>query len=79
MFVLELLADDENGYDEITPFVRAFKKIYDDSHKVGFTNRFTPNEKTVLRGIWEKIEKDAHAILKEADKKTGPGAQSSGV
>ena len=65
------LMADEEGYDEITPFASAFQKIYEDSSKVGFKNRFTPNEQQVLKGIWENLQKDALLPVKETDKKTG--------
>ena len=54
--VLEIIADEESGYDEISPFISAMKKIHQDSHKIGFKNRFTANERVVLAGIWEELK-----------------------
>ena len=73
--VLELTADDETGYDEIEPFVSAFKKIYEDSKKVGFQNRFSPNEQTVLRGVWDTLKNNALTPIEETNKETSSGTR----
>lgn len=70
---LEIMADDDAGYDEITPFLSAMKKIKDDSKKIGFINRFSTNERMVLMGIWEKIKDDAQTTIETVDKKTSQG------
>lgn len=72
VMTVEMMADDSMGYDEIKPFISAMKKIYEDSNKIGFKNRFSTNEQTVLRGIWEQIKEDhAEAVVEKANKKTG--------
>jgi hypothetical protein len=74
---LELIADDEEGYDEITPFLRIMHKLNEDSKEVGFLNRYSNNERTILKGIWEKVKKDAESVLEKTNKKTSQGTQSS--
>ena len=80
VMTVEMMADDSIGYDEIKPFISAMKKIYEDSSKVGFVNRFSTNEQMILKGIWETIkEEHAETVVEEVDKETGKGTQSSGV
>ena len=69
MIVLELVASDEENYDEIAPFLSAMKKIHEDSKTIGFINRFSKNERILLSGIWEQIKEDAEPVIKRANEK----------
>jgi len=79
VFRIEMMADDEEGYDEITPFLSAMQKIHEDSSAIGFVNRFTPNERTVLKGIWENIKENAQTVIEADHKKAGEGIQSTRI
>lgn len=76
---LEMIADDSDGYDEITPFFSAMRKIHEDSKKIGFINRFSVEERILLKGIWEKVKDDAQPIIEEANKQTGQGTRITRV
>lgn len=79
VLTLEVMADDEMGYDEIGPFLSAMKKIHQDSKKIGFINRFSEHERVVLFNIWEKLKEDAKYIIEETDTKNSGKVQSTGV
>ena len=76
---LAIMANDAEGYDEITPFVSAMKKIHEDSKAVGFVNRFSSNERLVLKGIWENIKDNAETTVETNYQEIGKGVQPSGV
>lgn len=65
MMTIELMADDEKGYDEIKPFLTAMKKIEEDSSTIGFMRRFSKNEQIILKGIWDQIKDDAQFTIEK--------------
>jgi len=79
MLTLELMADDEKGYDEIKPFLSAIKKIHEDSTSIGFLRRFTKNEQVVLNGLWEKLKDDAQFTIQKVDKGPIQGVQDTRI
>jgi len=76
---IEVMADDDNGYDEITPFMNAMRKIHEDSKKIGFINRFSENERVVLFNIWEKLKEDAQYVVEKTNAEDSGGKQSTGI
>ena len=77
--ILEIIADEDQDYDEISPFVSAMEKIHQDSHKIGFKNRFTQNERIVLQGIWDKVKEHVQPAGQEIQKGDSGKAQSSSL
>lgn len=79
VMTIEIMCDDEKGYDEITPFLSAMKKIHEDSVTVGFMNRFDKNERIVLNGLWEKIKEDAEPVIEKNNQGFSQGTQPTRI
>lgn len=56
VLTLEIEADLLTGYDEITPFVSAIKKISEKAKRPGFVREFSKNERIVLKGLWDEMK-----------------------
>ena len=56
IFNLQIEADMVTGYDEITPFFSAMKKLSEKAKRPGFVREFNKNERIVLKAIWDDLK-----------------------